>query len=69
MFYLPGSWYVGSALQHFLNAWLVLEFWPFALMDPLDWDDNERRGAGSWCILLAAIAAIVAAALVISGVV
>jgi hypothetical protein len=59
MFYFPGSWYVGTALQWLINIWLVWEFWPFSLCEPVDWDDRERRGAGSWVILLLLIAAIV----------
>lgn len=59
MFYFPGSWYVGTFVQWFANLWVAIEFWPFHLMDPFDWDDRERRGAGSLCILLVLITAVV----------
>ncbi len=68
MWYFPGSWHVGTTLQWFLNLWLIWEWWPFSLMDPLDWDDNERRGAGSLFILLILIVAAVVLTLWQSGV-
>jgi hypothetical protein len=67
MFYLPGSWHVGSVLQWFINLWLAIEFWPFHLMDPLEWDDRERRGAGSLFIVLVLVVAIVVGALILTG--
>lgn len=68
MVYLPGSWYVGTLLQWFINLWLIFEFWPFCY-DPVEWDDNERRGAGSLVILLLLVAAIVVVALFATGVI
>lgn len=67
MFYFPGSWHVGTVLQWFINLWLVLEFWPFHLMDPVEWDDRERRGAGSLVILLFLVALIVVGVLFLTG--
>lgn len=67
MFYLPGSWHVGSVLEWFLNLWIVIEFWPFSSMEQLEWDDRERRGAGSLVILLVLVGAVVVGALYLAG--
>lgn len=69
MFYFPGSWHIGSVIQWLLNLFLAVEFWPFYLMEPMDWDDNERRGAGSLFILMVLIAAMVLGGLIVAGVV
>lgn len=69
MFYLPGSWHIGSVIQWVINVFLAVEFWPFSLMDPMDWDHNERRGAGSLFILLVLIAALVVGGLIVAGVI
>ncbi len=69
MFYFPGSWYVGTTLQWFVNLWLMFEFWPFSHWDSMDWDDNERRGAGSLVILLVLMAIAVLVTLRVTGVV
>lgn len=69
MFYFPGSWYIGSAIEWFLNLWITIEFWPFSQFEQLDWDDNERRGAGSLFILLVLLVAGTAGALVMTGVI
>jgi hypothetical protein len=50
VFYIPGSWYIGRCLE----ALIAHEYSPV----DLEWDDNDRRGAGSILFVLGVLAGI-----------
>jgi len=61
VFYFPGSWYVGRAVELIISV----EVFPWPVPD---WNDDDRRGAGSIVIGLALLAGIGAAIAWFTGV-